>query len=129
VQFTPPEHVQSELDEMLRINDGLADRHPVIRAAWLHYTFVAIHPFDDGNGRVARALAVLILLQGHYALLVVDRESRTDYLKALSQANGGDLRGLVRLFAGSEIVALRSELEPAGPRLPAAVSDFALALG
>ena len=42
------------------------DIHPVIKAGIAHYEFVRIHPFMDGNGRVARALATLILLLGGY---------------------------------------------------------------
>src|SRR6266704_240630 len=78
--------------------DATADAHPVIRAAWLHHRFVAIHPFQDGNGRVARALTLLVLLRAHYAPLVVGRHQRGDYLDALDVA-AGDLRPLVRLFA------------------------------
>src|SRR5690606_36212819 len=95
--------------------------HPVIRAAWLHHAFVGIHPFEDGNGRVARALTMLDLLRNRYAPLVVDRYSRTDYIEALEQANDGDLRALVRLFARLEVVALRAELErPAVPAVAGA---------
>jgi hypothetical protein len=57
-----------------------------------------------------------VLLRARYAPLVVDRAQRTNYLAALDQANDGDLRDLIRLFARLEIVALRSELErPAEP--------------
>jgi hypothetical protein len=63
------------------------------------------------NGRVARALTLLVLLGRRYAPLVVDRFAREDYLAALESANHGDLRDLVRLFARLEVVALRSELE------------------
>lgn len=111
VEFTPPEHVESEIEHLLQLEAGSRDLHPVVRAAWLHYAFVSIHPFDDGNGRVARALALLVLLQARYAPLVVDRYSRADYLDALSAANTDDLRDLVRLFARLEMVALRAELE------------------
>ncbi len=40
--------------------------HPIIRSAIFHHEFVAIHPFVDGNGRMARALSQWILLQGGY---------------------------------------------------------------
>jgi hypothetical protein len=83
----------------------------VVRAAWLHHRFIRIHPFEDGNGRVARALTLLVLLRARYAPLVVDRTMRTPYIDALDHANDGDLRPLIRLFARLEIVALRSELE------------------
>ena len=90
--------------------------HPVVRAAWLHHRFICIHPFEDGNGRVARALTLLSLLQAKYAPPVVDRRDREEYIGALDEANEGDPRRLIRLFSRLEIVALRGELErPARP--------------
>lgn len=110
LEYTPPEHVQSEMERLLAFYDDAADSHPVVRSAWLHHRFVVIHPFQDGNGRVARALTLMVLLQARYAPLVVDRTQRADYIDALDAANDGDLRPLVRLFAGLELVALKSEL-------------------
>lgn len=110
LQYVPPEHVQGQIDRLLELYDQAADAHPVVRSAWLHHGFVLIHPFQDGNGRVARALTLMVLLQARYAPLVVDRNQRSDYLDALDAANEGDLRPLVRLFAGLELVALKSEL-------------------
>jgi len=116
LEYTPPEHVQSQMERLLELYMATTDEHPVVRAAWLHHRFIRIHPFEDGNGRVARALTLLVLLRAKYAPLVVDRTQRGQYINALDQANGGDLRDLVRLFSRLEIVALRSELErPAAP--------------
>lgn len=57
-----------------------------------------------------------MLLRARYAPLVVGHTQRAAYIKALDQVNDSDLRGLVRLFARLEEVALRSELElPAEP--------------
>jgi Fic family protein len=111
MEFAPPEQVASEIDRLVALDASAEGLHPLISAAWLHHSFVAIHPFDDGNGRVARALSLLVLLRNRYAPLVVDRYSRPEYLAALETANTGDLRGLVRLFARLEVVALRAELE------------------
>lgn len=110
LEYAPPEHVQSEIDRLLDLYEQAGDAHPVVRSAWLHHRFVSIHPFQDGNGRVARALTLLVLLRDHYAPLVVDRHQRAEYIDALDWANDGDLRPLVRLFAGLELVALKSEL-------------------
>jgi Fic family protein len=111
LQYTPPEHVQAEMERLIALSDDTADAHPLVRASWLHHRFIRIHPFEDGNGRVARALVLLVLLRADYAPLVVDRTRRADYLRALDAANDGDLSHLVRLFGELEIVALRSELE------------------
>jgi fido (protein-threonine AMPylation protein) len=126
LEYTPPGHVQSQMERLLKLYQTTVDEHPVVRAAWLHHRFIRIHPFEDGNGRVARALTLLVLLRAKYAPLVVDRTQRGAYIDALDQANDGDLRGLVRLFARLEIVALRSELER--PAEPAAEGTGALAV-
>lgn len=104
------------MERLVDLYHATADRHPIVRAAWLHHRFIRIHPFEDGNGRMARALTLLVLLRTRYAPLVVDRTMRSAYIDTLDAANRGDLRPLVRLFARLEIVALRSELErPAEP--------------
>lgn len=111
LEYTPPEHVQSHMEHLLALYAETGDEHPVTRAAWLHHRFIRIHPFEDGNGRVGRALTLLVLLRAHYAPLVVDRTRRSEYLDTLDSANHGDLRPLIRLFGRLEIDALRSELE------------------
>jgi Fic family protein len=127
LEYTPPEHVQSHMEGLLKLYQANANEHPVVRAAWLHHRFIRIHPFEDGNGRVARALTLLVLLRAKYAPLVVDRRQRSAYLDALDQANNGDLRNLVRLFARLEIVALRSELERPAEPAPAGAGALAVA--
>ncbi|MFE2755798.1 Fic family protein [Actinosynnema sp. NPDC059335] len=111
LEYTPPEQVASQMDRLVELYHDYGDRDPIIQASWLHHRFVRIHPFEDGNGRVARCLTLLILLKHDLAPLVVDRRERTRYLRCLDQANEGDLRPLVRFFAELEIGALRSELE------------------
>lgn len=111
LEYAPPEQVQPQMERLLDYYQQSEGLHPVLRASWLHHAFITIHPFEDGNGRVARALTLLVLLRHHYAPLVVDRFNRGDYIAALDCANDGELRDLIRLFARLEIVALRSELE------------------
>lgn len=111
LEYTPYEHVDAEMDRLVELYHETADAHPVVRAAWLHHRFIGIHPFEDGNGRVARALVLLVLLRARFAPLVVDRDRREAYLDALDAANDGDLEALVRLFAELEQEALVSELQ------------------
>jgi Fic family protein len=109
-EYVPPEQVQSQIDRLIDFYNAADDVHPIVLAAWLHHRFICIHPFEDGNGRVARALTLLVLLRAHYAPLVVDRRERDEYIAALDVANTGDLSDLIRLFARLEIVALQSTL-------------------
>lgn len=56
-----------------------------VKAIEAHYRLVSIHPFADGNGRVARLLLNCILLQNDYPPLVIPKESRRAYVTALEQ--------------------------------------------
>ncbi len=60
-----------------------SDMHPVEFAAELHLRFVSIHPFIDGNGRVARLLTNLSLIQDGYMLAIVPPVLRAEYLAAI----------------------------------------------
>lgn len=76
--------------------------HPVLRAAELHERLVTIHPFIDGNGRTARLVMNLILLQHGYpiAILKGDAESRLAYYAALEAAQvEGDKTPFLELIA------------------------------
>ena len=48
--------------------------HPIIIAATFHYRFARIHPFDDGNGRMARLLMNMILIKHGYTVAIIQRE-------------------------------------------------------
>ena len=74
-----------EMERLVELHGQNAHLHPIILAAWLHHRFIRIHPFQDGNGRVARALVLLVLLRQDYAPLVVDRRRRDEYLRALAR--------------------------------------------
>lgn len=113
LEYAPPEQVASEIDSLTAMY-GAAEAsgaHAIVLAAFLHHRFVQIHPFSDGNGRVARALMLLVLQKHHFAPIVVDRFHRDKYLVALDAANEGDLSPLVRLFTNLAGASLTSELE------------------
>lgn len=110
LEYTPPEHVQSELERLVELHRQAHDVHPLVHSAWLHHEFIKIHPFEDGNGRVARTLTLLVLLRERYAPLVVDRREREDYIRALDAANDGNLGDLIRFFAQLERAALMATL-------------------
>ena len=98
-EYAPVEQVASQMDELVHLfRDIDENQHPVVKAAWLHHRFVQIHPFQDGNGRVARLLASMVLIKDGYFPLHIRREDRTDYLDALEVADSGILGPLVKLM-------------------------------
>ena len=60
--------------------------HPINLATEVHYKFVAIHPFKDGNGRTARLLMNLVLLRNGYPTAVISNNNRSQYIDALIHA-------------------------------------------
>lgn len=60
---------------------------PVELAALFHYRYIRIHPFEDGNGRIARLLVNYILTKHDYPMIVVRSRLKSDYLEALHAAD------------------------------------------
>lgn len=95
-QYTGPKplKVESELERLFEWLEQEATLHPVIVAAILHFQFVSIHPFPDGNGRTTRALVSLYLGLHDYdfrGALVLDTyyaTAKRDYYGALHAAQG-----------------------------------------
>ncbi|MCL2466461.1 MAG: Fic family protein [Micrococcales bacterium] len=88
--YAPPGDTPAE---MARLVDELASprfgaAHPVVQAAYTHYAFVCIHPFADGNGRIARAVASVFVYRRPLGVpLVVFADQRDTYLDTLEAAD------------------------------------------
>ncbi|KAM6501952.1 Fido domain containing protein [Amanita muscaria] len=83
VQYTHQSKVPSEMNlflDMMKKCLEEKDISPFAAAAWIHATFARIHPFTDGNGRVARLLASLPLIQAGYPPINVPVHKREEYL-------------------------------------------------
>ncbi|XP_061866404.1 protein adenylyltransferase FICD isoform X2 [Colius striatus] len=87
-----------ELVQWMNSEDAMS-LHPVELAALAHYKLVYIHPFVDGNGRTARLLLNLILMQAGYPPVTVRKERRAQYYHVLEVANEGDVRPFIRFVA------------------------------
>ncbi|HKV42194.1 MAG TPA: Fic family protein, partial [Blastocatellia bacterium] len=103
-EYCPPEHVAAEMDRLIAMDMEHAQRDipPEIEAAWIHHSFTQIHPFQDGNGRIARSLASLVFLRDEWFPLVVTRDTREEYIAALEEADAGSLSALVDLFTRTQ---------------------------
>jgi Fic family protein len=90
-KFPPPSKIRPLMQEFLEEIPSLrAKYHPAEYAALIHLRFVNIHPFIDGNGRAARLLMNLALLQAGYVITIIPPVLRREYLDSLKANNRGD---------------------------------------
>ncbi len=74
-----------------RLSEMRSKKHPVESAALAHKEFVFIHPFVDGNGRIARLIMNLILLQSGYTIAIIPPVLRNEYIQTLERAHTDDI--------------------------------------
>lgn len=96
------EKVPSLMKNFMRWLRSIQGEHPVKIAADAHYKLVSIHPWIDGNGRTARLLMDLILIQHGYPPAIIRKEERRRYLSSLEEAQLG---GSIQKFYGLMIEA------------------------
>ena len=87
------------MDRLIELHLGHDGVAPEVEAAWIHHRLAQIHPFQDGNGRIARALATLVFVKADWLPLVVRDSDRKKYIDALESADNGDLKPLVSFFS------------------------------
>ena len=84
-------HIQAEMDGLFQwIRNERNQIHPITFAAQLHKRFVFIHPFKDGNGRIARLLMNTALIQDGYLLAIIPPVLRHEYIELLERAHRDD---------------------------------------
>lgn len=101
ILYCHPDHVASEMDNLVKIYNHLVEEeeHSLIISTWFHHAFTTIHPFQDGNGRVARLLASLISIKfGYFPITVLREEAKVKYIEALEKADNGKPQSLVSYF-------------------------------
>lgn len=115
IRYTPPSptEVQTLMENLINWINEPNHFYPAIVAAIAHYEFVRIHPFVDGNGRTARALATLILnikdfdVEQYFALdehYDEDRKTYADTLKSTDES--GDLTEWIEYFLEGVLISV-----------------------
>jgi Fic family protein len=96
--YVEPIQVKSQMKELVEyVNSSKV--HPIALASILHYNLVRIHPFDDGNGRGARILMNLVLIQKGYFPAVIKSERKRKYLEAIHEADKGNINPFIAFIA------------------------------
>ncbi|HAF94888.1 MAG: cell filamentation protein Fic [Elusimicrobia bacterium GWC2_51_8] len=96
-QAPSAELLPAEMDAFLKWVNTTGDEDPLLKAAIAHLWFVTIHPFDDGNGRIARAIADWALARAEasprrfYSMSAQIRKERNKYYSILEQTQKGGL--------------------------------------
>ena len=96
-QAPPAERLPEEMAKFLHWFESPGDVDPLLTAGLAHLWFVTIHPFDDGNGRIARAIADMVLSRAEssrrrfYSMSAQIRRERKDYYATLESTQKGDV--------------------------------------
>ena len=120
--YEAPSHVkvQSMMDDLITfINNDADGLHPIIKSCILHMYFVYIHPFFDGNGRTARAISYMYLLQKGYAFFKffsissIIREQKSKYYKAIKDTEDydSDLTYFILYYTDMIISSIKTVLD------------------
>lgn len=96
----------AELIDWFRTEEEKKELSPVALAALLHYKFVLIHPFDDGNGRISRLLMNYVLLRNNLPPVIIKTTDKKNYLTALNRADAGDIDSFIKYISDQLIWSL-----------------------
>jgi Fic family protein len=101
LDLAPAAAIEAELQAALEAYYSRLENecHPFEAAVLFHYTFEAIHPFSDGNGRVGREIFNYMLKKEKFPRLLFLGEDREIYITALQAGNDGDMAGMVTFLA------------------------------
>ncbi|PWU21628.1 MAG: DUF4172 domain-containing protein [Verrucomicrobia bacterium] len=99
IHYEAPSHnlLKKEMARFIKWCNSASDIDPVLKSALAHFWFVTIHPFEDGNGRIARAIADMMLArsertsQRFYSLSSQIQSERSDYYLVLERCQKGTL--------------------------------------
>ncbi|MCB9033159.1 MAG: Fic family protein [Chitinophagales bacterium] len=125
--YCPTIHVESEMDKLIKIYNEQTEKelNPIILAAWVHHAFTQIHPFQDGNGRIARLLASLILIKNGLLPFTVKREDKSAYISALEHADKNVPQELVTFFSIEQKKSIENALNFKTEKTANSLADLA----
>lgn len=109
LHFATPKETPARMKELIDRFEAKRDESdvdPIILVAEFHHKFLRIQPFDDANGRVARLLTNLILMQYGYPPIIIKTTEKDVYLSALNQADNDNFEPFLELIARNVATSL-----------------------
>ena len=100
-------------EELNRHSKKKYDLHPLLVASLFHKRFIDIHPFGDGNGRMARILSNLILMQAGFMPAIVPLKTKDNYYNALNASSKEDINPLLEHIGENLIKSMELAIEGA----------------
>lgn len=100
--FATPEETPAKMFDLLNWYQQKSKEstvNPILVSAEFHYRFIRIHPFDDGNGRMARIIMNFILMQFGFPPVIIKTEDKANYFAALQMADAGNIETFVNYIA------------------------------
>lgn len=100
--FATPEETPAKMFDLLNWYQQKSKEstvNPILVSAEFHYRFIRIHPFDDGNGRMARIIMNFILMQFGFPPVIIKTEDKVNYFAALQMADAGNIETFVNYIA------------------------------
>ncbi|MFY9855431.1 MAG: Fic family protein, partial [Terracidiphilus sp.] len=133
VDATPSE-MQRLVEEMR--SEAFVASHPVTQAAYAHHGLVVIHPFADGNGRVARALASAFTYRAIAMPIMILSDQKNPYLNSLEAADRGEYQAFVDFILARTLDTIKLAQEsflsaavPSADEAAAAIEDLFITRG
>ncbi len=113
--YASPQEIPALMGDLMNwYNENLIAKTDAIEiAALFHYKFVRIHPFDDGNGRIARLIMNYILMRNGYPPVIIKSSEKNKYLFALHRADVGDERSFIDYVASQLSWSLNLKIKAA----------------
>lgn len=123
IDFVPPEEVPQRMSDLVNWLNNHIDPpkrkkkkynlHPLLIAAGFHARFIQIHPFGDGNGRMARILTNLILMLCGYVPAIIKTDNRVNYYTAINTSGLNDSENLAIFIGNAAIESLEMAIAAA----------------
>ena len=111
INFPLPKELNDKMQEFIsKLPQLKQDLHAIEYAAMVHALFVNIHPFIDGNGRVARLIMNLALLQNGYNITIIPPVVRADYIRALQDSNHNNFQPFINFISEMVLEAQKEYL-------------------